>query len=186
MRAPKGIRRGFTIVELVVVMAVMGIMAAIAIPRMRVTPHQQVEGEARRVLQAIELARTRAYASRAAVQVAIGDSTITFYLDADRDSTFALSGDETTAFGPGGVVRAPTGLRFLQGDPGAAPGDSTTARAAGSVQLARIAPRGTPDPFGSSFTVYVTSDADDRATAAITMSPAGNVRYWTFHAGGGP
>jgi prepilin-type N-terminal cleavage/methylation domain-containing protein len=184
MRPLHARRRGFTIVELVLVMVIMGMMAAIALPRLRVSPQQEVEGEARRVLQSLELARSRAYASRAAVLVAISDDRVTFFLDDNRDSSFAMARTEVAAFGPGAEIVLPAGLRLRQGAPGPVPGDSTTARQASIVQLVRIAPRGSPDPFGSQFTLYVSSATDDRATAAITMTPAGNVRYWTYDAGG--
>ncbi len=184
MRLTSAARRGFTIVELVIVMAILGIMAAVAVPRLRRTPLQEADGEARRLLQSLELARTRAYAARAAVLVVVDDSTVSFHLDADRDSTFTESATERDAFGSGAVVRLAPAVTLVQGGTGAVPGDTVAARAAGTVQRWRLDPRGVPEPFGTTFTLYVTHRDESLASAAVTMTAAGNTRPWRYTAGG--
>ncbi|NIS20570.1 MAG: prepilin-type N-terminal cleavage/methylation domain-containing protein, partial [Thermoplasmata archaeon] len=53
-------QRGFTIIELLVVMLIIGIMAGIAVPRFRLSNSRQVELQADELAQKLEMARTKA------------------------------------------------------------------------------------------------------------------------------
>lgn len=175
-------RRGFTMIELVIVIVILGILTAVGVTRLRETPRQAAEGAARRVVQDIELARTRAYASRAAVRLVVDDTSYRFFLDADRDSAFAESAAERDAYGTGAERRLDPRLRFTRGTLPAVPGD-TLPEALGGARRFRFDRRGIPEPFGTTFTLYLGHEADARAATALTVTAAGNVRLWTFTGG---
>ncbi|MGH9258793.1 MAG: pilus assembly FimT family protein, partial [Acidimicrobiales bacterium] len=61
--------RGFTIIELVVVLAVMAIAMAVALPRFRLTPSHKVRSAANQLVRDLELARTRALGTKRKVRV---------------------------------------------------------------------------------------------------------------------
>jgi len=93
--------RGFTIVEAVLVMTIIGIMASIALPRYAgFVAREQVQAAARRVVTDLALAQRQARtssASRSVVfDVAAGTYTLTGISDPDRrSSTYRVSlGDE--------------------------------------------------------------------------------------------
>ncbi|MCU0627713.1 MAG: GspH/FimT family pseudopilin [Gemmatimonadaceae bacterium] len=172
-------RRGFSLVELCVVVVILGILGAIAAPKLRITPRQAADGGARQLLQDIELARTRAFASRAAVRIVATDSTYRFFLDHNRDSTILENNTERDAFGTGAERRLDPVLRFGRGTLPRIAGDTATPLA-GAVRRFRVDPRGLPVPFGSSFTLYVRHKDDPRSATAVTVTPAGNVRLLSF------
>ena len=58
------IRRGFTLVEMVIVIAVLAILAAVATPRLTMSAGMRSRGAARQVVLDLELARTKALASK--------------------------------------------------------------------------------------------------------------------------
>jgi prepilin-type N-terminal cleavage/methylation domain-containing protein len=175
-------RRGFTMVEMVIVIVILGILTAVGVTRLRETPRQAADGAARRVVQDIELARTRAYASRTAVRLVVDDTSYRFFLDADRDSAFTESAAERDAYGSGAERLLDPRLRFGRGTLPAVPGDTTTF-VPGTPLRFRFDRRGIPEPFGATFTLYVGHTADARSASALTVTAAGNVRLWTFTGG---
>ena len=83
---PQG-RAGFTLVEVVIVLVVIGLATMIAVPRFRASPKTKARMSATRLAADIELARTQAMARRAAVLVVFNtaDNSYTGYLDFDRE-----------------------------------------------------------------------------------------------------
>lgn len=173
-------RHGFTIVELLVVMALLGVLTAIAAPRLRPSPVQEVEGVARLAAQDAEQARTRAWATRELTRMRIRDSTVDLYLDHDGNGVFGERLVERQAFGgtarrfwPRGVVR---GLR-----PGLPrlPMDTLGSLPTGHIRVT-YGPRGMPEPFGTSVFAYWYSQRDSASAAAIAINAAGNVQVFTW------
>jgi len=95
-------RRGTSLVEMLIVLVVLGIITSIAAPRLRPSPHGQVEQNTRLLAQDLDLARTQAYASRALVRVVVGDTIWQSFLDHNRDTTIAENATEPRRGVPGG------------------------------------------------------------------------------------
>lgn len=180
MRPASRPRPGFSLVELCMAISIIGIMAAIALPRFRLSPAQRAEAESRRLVQDLEQARARAFAARAAVVLVADANGYRFFLDHDRDSTLAETAAEATAYGPGAVqsVEAPLLLERGSGIV-PVPGDASPGTRSGALRF-RIDRRGVPEPFGSAFTLYVRHPDRPEAVAAATITAAGNVRHWVY------
>ncbi len=80
-------RRGFTLIEMIFVLAMMGILFAITIPRIRVSTNKKVRLVAQQLVRDLEVARTRALATKQNARIVFneGDNSYTGYLDDDRD-----------------------------------------------------------------------------------------------------
>ena len=91
-------RRGFTLVEALVIIVMIGILTKIIVPRFRVSNATQVRNAARLMASDLEAARTRALSTVTTVRVVFttGTQTYTGYLDDNRDCAFAPDrrGDE--------------------------------------------------------------------------------------------
>ncbi len=95
--------QGFTAVELVVVLLLMGTMAALAIPRaIKQTPQQEVDRAARQLVRDLEQARLRAMASKRVVRVAFypaqGYYAAVALTTADGESTSEMSAEAADAY----------------------------------------------------------------------------------------
>ena len=62
-------RRGFSLIELLTVITVMGIMMTIALPYMRVSPQTKVRSAGRDLVRYLEVIRTRALSTKKSVRL---------------------------------------------------------------------------------------------------------------------
>jgi prepilin-type N-terminal cleavage/methylation domain-containing protein len=179
MRAPKG----FTILELLVVMTLVGIMAAMVVPRLRVSPKMHVRMAARQLMKDAELARNRALSLKrvSRVQFTTGTSTYAGYGDDNNDGTIAGTSAEIIYLHAFGARQLQDGVIFGRGNAtGGIPGESGSGAVTFTNTRINFDTRGMPSPFGTSGTIYFTSSTNAAAVFAIQMTGAGSFRLWEY------
>jgi type II secretory pathway pseudopilin PulG len=175
-------RAGFSLVEALIIMTLVGILTAFALPRLRPSETRLVREAAYQLATDLEVIRSRALATRSLTRmvVAPGSSRYDAYLDFNRDLIIDQSGAERDSLAvfrgrtlEGHVVFGRGGAPGVPGFPGA-----------GAVALANsrvdFNSRGLTDPFGSSGAIYLTSSEDPGTVAAVTVNGAGAMRVWTL------
>ncbi len=181
-----GLRLGFTIIELMVVVVIVGIMMSIVVPRMRISEATEVSLAGMQLAQDMDLARTRALSTRNRARVTFTTGATpkyVGYLDTDGDSTITQTDDEMYAL-QGFATRAlPTRVDYGRGSATAVP--NTTGSGAITFDNSRVEfdSRGLPTPMGTAGVVYLVHQRDPNAVMAIQLSPSGSVRIWTWQDG---
>ncbi|MCK4596896.1 GspH/FimT family pseudopilin [bacterium] len=99
MFALKGDARGMTLVEIVVVLAIMGILAALAVPSfIKYLPGVKLKGDTRNVASVSRLARMRAVAEGAQYGIFFDDdhtpAQFILFQDVNGNEEFDISADE--------------------------------------------------------------------------------------------
>jgi type II secretion system protein H len=172
-------RRGTSLIEILTVLVILGVMTTIAAPRLRPNPHAQVEQNTRLLAQDLDLARTRAYATRSLVRVVVSDTLWRSYLDANRDTVIAENAIERVAFGQMNSRPLEKGVVFGRGSVPPLPSDTLGTPPPGDRRI-QFGPRGITEPFGSSTVLYLLHSTDNTAVSAVEINPAANVRVWRW------
>jgi prepilin-type N-terminal cleavage/methylation domain-containing protein len=172
-------RHGTSMVELLIVLTLLGIMTAIAGPRVRPSAKHSVEQNARLLAQDLDHARTKAFGARTRVRVALRDTSYRLYLDDNRDTVFAENVTERTAFGPMNRRYLESHVIYGRGIAPPIPTDTGSVVIFGTRRI-QFGPRGTTEPFGSSAVLYFTHSEDSSAVSAVEINPSANVRVWRW------
>lgn len=180
-------QRGYTILELLAVVAIVGIMMAMILPKFRISEQTEVELAGMQLAQDIDVARTRALSTRELVRVAFTVSTRSYggYLDENGDGTIAESDTEWQALRGFGVRELPTRVQFSRGAAGAIPGDASSSAVSFADGRIEFDSRGLTMPMGTRGVVYLANEDDPQAVVAIQVTPSGNVRFWIYRQNGG-
>ncbi len=193
--------QGFTAVELVVVLLLMGTMAALAIPRaIKQTPQQEVDRAARQLVRDLEQARLRAMASKRVVRVAFypaqGYYAAVALTTADGESTSEMSAEAADAYllarGAGDGARSvdlPGRVTFGSGEATLDPlGEAAAGDAVSLLQdQVEFGPRGLVRPVDGvrkGGAIFLAHRDDPHAVAAVTVQGSGAFRAWRFRNGG--
>ena len=177
---------GFTLVELVMVLAVVGLSASISLPRMRQTPDAQVRAAALDLMYKIEAARTTAMATKKMVRMTfnVAGGDFAAYLDMDGDENIAGTTAEMDAYRRGGARTIPANIMFGRGSAGPAPVDSL---GSGAVTLpdgrAQFNKLGVSEPFGTGGLIYLQHEDHQESVAAISLTPSASMRLWVYRSG---
>jgi len=178
-------RHGFTLIEMLIVIVVMGLAMMIMVPRFRVSAKTKARQAATQLAADLEVARSTAMAKRATVRVVFDAATNSYtgYLDFNRDNVFAQSTAERDSLHAFGTRVLPTGASFGR----AGQVDITNFAGAGAITFptpqVNFDGRGLTTPFGTRGVVYLQFAGDTAAVAAVTVSGAGGVRLWTSEGG---
>jgi prepilin-type N-terminal cleavage/methylation domain-containing protein len=172
-------RPAFTILELLVVLAIIGITLGVFIPRFVVSPRSAVETAGMQLIQDLDVARIRALATRSATRVRFtsGSPTYASYLDHDADQLFAYSNEEMAALHGSGVRELPKGVVFGRGSLPLFPGPDWLA----IVGFIEFSPSGLAAPR----VAYLHAEDDANAGIAVQVYPSGGMRLWRHREGTG-
>lgn len=176
-------RAGFSLVELVIAIVMIGIAAAIVVPRFRVSKSQKVYGAARQLAADLEAVRSRAGAKATLARVRFDASSGGYeaFLDTGRDGVFAYSPAERDSLSifRGRVLNSQE-VAFALGSRPGVPGYPATGAITFTGSLVTFDPRGLLRPIGDRGVIYL-SPADERnALAAVTVTGSGNVKVWRW------
>lgn len=186
---PRQSRRplGFTLIEMLLIVAVMGLMMTIIVPRMRTTPGQYVSITARQVVRDLEATRARALTTRRATRVSFAPAIAGSYagfLDDDNDGVISETQAEVTALASWPVRTFENGVTYGRGGMAGIPGDTLSLAITLSGSNVDFDSRGIPSPFGEGGVVYLYSPADSSFATAIEIQAAGSFRLWYWRGGG--
>ncbi len=190
-RSPRG-ARGFTIVELVIVMAMSAILVSIVAPRLQVSPTRRVQGTAHQIAGHLELARSRALGQRQLTRVVFDSTaqpqTYTAYVDHDRDGNIGEDDVEVSAFGEFGARELEMFVEFGRGGASTFPGDPslnavTLASTSTGLHTLNLSVQGVPEPWGTTGTIYLVHQDDPDVVAAISIASSGSFRAWRWFQG---
>ena len=182
--SPRGVR-GFTVIELVIVMSMMVILVGIVAPRIRVSPTRRVQGVAHQMVGHLELARSRALGQRQLTRVVFDETnrTYTAYVDHDRNDNITEIAVEVEAFFEFGERELDMFVEFGRGNASTIPGDpSLDAITLASNEL-DLSVRGVPEPWGTAGTVYLVHQDDPDAVYAISIASSGSFKAWRWFQG---
>ena len=179
-------RRGFTLVEALVVIVMIGVLTAILMPRFRVSHASRVRSAARQMAVDIETVRTRALSTATMTRVTFDAVTGTYtgYFDADRNGAFAQNAAEMTALAVFRSRVLADGVRIARA--GATPSVPGTAGATAiTLPGSRLdfTSQGITNPFGTTGVIYLTSANDATAISAVSITAAAGIRVWTYRGG---
>lgn len=179
-------RKGFTLIEMLIVISVMSILMAIAIPFMRVSPTRQVRLAATQLSRDLELVRTRALSTRRVSRVSFDGATRSYagYSDIDEDGLIKETTAEMQALRAFGHREFDARISYGRGSAGPVPGD-TAAGGAISFPMGHVefGARGVTTPFGTRGAVYLVHNSDPEAVAAVSVAGSGSVKLWVYRGG---
>ena len=180
-RSSRGVH-GFTLVELVIVLALVGIVAGIMGPRLTVSASRRVEGMAHQMVSHLELARSHALGRRQMTRVVFDESALTYtaYVDDDRNGNIAQTAGEVSAFQDFGERDLEAFVQFGRGNADAIPGDPQLLAVTLASNTLDLSIQGLPVPWGTMGTIYLVHEADPDAVAAISVASSGSFKAWRW------
>ena len=178
---------GFTLIELITVLAIISAMMAIVVPRLRLTAKSKARIAARQMMLDMEQVRNRSLSQKRRVRITFNTvaNSYTGYMDHNGDGVIAENSTERSALNAFGDRQLGSGIVFGRGNATAGvPGEAGVGGVTYAGSIAEFDTRGIPAPVGSIGTVYITTTSDPSAVYAVSMSAAGSYRLWTFNPDG--
>ena len=179
-------RKGFTLIELLMVVTITAIMVTIVAPKFKITEQMEVQLAGMQLLQDIDFTRTRALAARSLSRVKFDNSSTPAYsgfLDTDADSTIAETALERQELHGYGRRELPSHVVFGRGSVPPIPNDGSNSAITFASNKVDFNSRGIVQPMGQGGVVYLQHSVKAQTVVAVEVSPAGNVRLWTYKGG---
>jgi prepilin-type N-terminal cleavage/methylation domain-containing protein len=175
-------RDGFTIIELLVVVTIIGVMTMIIAPTFRISEERRVENMAHLLVAHLEMARTQALGNRQVVRVQFDEAAGTYVAYADHDGDGNVTGiaAETAAFPEFGSRQLDDLLIFGRGTAPVVAGDAGTEPITLTSDRFTMDNQAIPTPWGSMGTIYITHSRDNTAVAAISVASSGSFKAWRW------
>ncbi len=173
---------GFTLIELVVVVALMLIVTSAVAPTLRVSPTRRVENMAYLIGAQLEMARAHSLGNRQLVRVDfdVVNASYTAYADHDDDDAITGVAAESDAFPEFGARSLDDLVVFGRGSASAVPGDSGSGAVTMASERFSLDRQGVPTPWGTMGTIYLTHSRDNSAVAAISIASSGSFKIWRW------
>jgi prepilin-type N-terminal cleavage/methylation domain-containing protein len=181
-----GSRKGFTLIEAITVVVMMGLMMAIGIPYLRVSPYREVRDSGMQLARDLEAVRTRALATRSAARIVFDPSGATYsgFLDDDRDGVIIETPVEQRALRAFADNRSVgRHVTFGQGIAGAIPSDTASGAITFFNDRLEFNGRGVTSPFGTRGVIYLENQREPTAVVAVAISGAGSLKVWVLKEG---
>jgi len=180
-------RAGFTLIEVVTVVTLVGMVSLFLLPRLRITPRSHVRNAAELLVRDLELVRTRALATKSPVRVdfATGSSTYVAYLDDNQDGVISATAAEIQAMHGFGQRTLTSKVVYGMGSAPAIPGDTVATPVTFANDRVMFDNRGLPEPFGVRGVIYFTHQDDNTVAGAVSVSGSGSFTSWVYTPGGG-
>lgn len=179
------VRRGFTLIEILIVVVMIGLMLMIVVPKFRVSNSTRARQAADQLVRELETARSRALATRSIVRIAfnVAARSYTGYLDANRDGVLGQTAAETAALSVFQTRTLETGVKIGRNSTPDLPG--YTGAGATTLPSTRIDfdSRGLTTPLGTKGVIYIVSTIDTTAVTAVSISGAGSIQAWVYRGG---
>ena len=182
-----GRAHGFTLVELMTTVVIVGMALLIMMPRLRVSPRSHVRHAADQLVTDLELLRTRALATKSLVRLDFDPGTGTYvgFLDDNQDDIINATVAEAQAVRGFGQRSLEHGVAYGLGSVPRLPGDTLSGPITFASNQLLFSNRGLPLPFGARGTIYFTHPSDNTVASAVTVTGSGSFRTWNYLPAGG-
>ena len=185
MRLSSSTRRGFTLIEILVVVVMIGLMMRIVVPRFRISNSTKARQSADQLVRDLEIVRARALATKSISRVAfnVAGNAYTGYLDANRDGVLGQTAAETAALSVFRTRALDTGVKFGRASTPDLPGYAGAGATTFAGSRIDFDSRGLTTPLGTKGVIYIVSTADTTAVTAVSISGAGGIQAWVYKGG---
>lgn len=176
------VRSGYSLVELLVVVFVVGVSMAIVAPRFRISAFTEVQLAGTQIAQDIDVTRTRALTTRQMSRVSfdVGARRYGGFLDHNDDGQIAEVEVEWQQLRGFGVRQLPARITYGRGSAAPLPDDPSGGVVTFADSRVQFDSRGLVIPRGSGGVVYLQHETDKSAVVALAVAPSGNTRLWTW------